>query len=149
MQTTSSSTRMGIYIAGVSPRRLDFGLILVVFAVLVNLGVGWYLIRTGKRTKSPTLVASGHHLISDFYTSAAIMVGLGLVLLTGITWLDPAVAIAVALHLGWIGFKIVKGSTAALMDAGGRQSHVAKAPSEHDHQAMMSLHPHDVFRFTR
>ena len=48
------------------------------------------------------------------------MVGLGLVLLTGITWLDPAIAIAVAVHLGWIGFKIVKGSTAALMDAEDR-----------------------------
>ncbi len=77
---------------GVVVRNLDHGLLLVLAAGLVNLLLGLYLVRTGRRTSSLTLVADGQHVLSDAWTSAGIVVGLLLVRFTGLTWLDPVVA---------------------------------------------------------
>src|SRR5690349_17118942 len=86
---------------GVTLRALDTGLAVVLGAGLVNLALGAYLVRTGRRYDSLTLVADGRHVMAEFYTSAGIVVGLLLVRVTGLGWLDPVVAAVVALNLLW------------------------------------------------
>src|SRR5262250_226424 len=77
---------------GPQVRALDVGVTIVLSAGLVNLLLGWYLTRAGRKYDSLTLVADGRHVLADFYTSAGIVVGLLLVRFTGIAWLDPVVA---------------------------------------------------------
>jgi cation diffusion facilitator family transporter len=101
---------------GVTLRSLDVGMMVVLGAGLVNLALGFFLLRTGRRYDSLTLVADGRHVLSDFYTSAGIVVGLLLVSVTGITWLDPVVALVVALNLMWTGLRLVREASAGLLD---------------------------------
>ncbi len=101
---------------GVSLRDLDLGLAVVLGAGLVNLALGAYLVRAGRRHDSLTLVADGRHVMADFYTSAGIVVGLLLVRVTGLDWLDPLVAAVVALNLLWTGLGLVRQAAAGLLD---------------------------------
>ena len=103
-------------IRGVEVRRLESGLAIVFVAGLVNLTLGWFLIRTGRKYASLTLVADGQHVLSDFYTSAGIVAGLLLVRVTGLPWLDPLVAAVVALNLMWTGARLVRGAAGGLLD---------------------------------
>ena len=103
-------------IRGVEVRRLEAGLLVVLAAGLVNLALGLFLVRTGRRYSSLALVADGQHVLSDFYTSAGIVVGLVLVRVTGIAWLDPVVAAVVALNLMWTGYRLVRHAAGGLLD---------------------------------
>lgn len=97
-------------------RSLDAGLAIVLAAGLVNLALGAYLVRTGRKHESLTLVADGRHVLADFYTSAGIVAGLLLVRFTGLAWLDPLVAAVVALNLMWTGFRLVRQAAGGLLD---------------------------------
>jgi cation diffusion facilitator family transporter len=101
---------------GVELRALDLGLAIVLGAGLVNLALGYYLVRAGRRYDSLTLLADGRHVLADFYTSAGIVVGLLLVRFTGLTWLDPVVAAVVALNLMWTGVRLIRQASAGLLD---------------------------------
>lgn len=103
-------------LAGTAPRRLDTGLLVSAGAGLLNGGLGLYLVREGKRTSSKTLEADGHHVLSDFWTTAGILGGLLAVKVTGWNWLDPVLAGVVALLLFRTGFHLVRESAAALLD---------------------------------
>ena len=105
-----------ILIAGAEVRQISSGVVIVLATGLVNLVLGWYLVRTGKRYQSLTLVADGKHVIADFWTSAGVVVGLLLVQLTGLAWLDPVVALLVALSLMWTGFRLVRHAAGGLLD---------------------------------
>ena len=102
-----------------SPRPLEqlgVGLSISVVAALVNLAVALVLLRAGRRHRSVTLEADGHHLLTDVWTSAGVVVGVGAVALTGWEELDPIVAFAVALNIVWAGVRIVRSSVRGLMD---------------------------------
>jgi cation diffusion facilitator family transporter len=101
---------------GVQIRSLDYGILLTLGAGFANAALGWYLIRTGTRHHSLTLVADGKHVLTDFWTSAGVVIGLGLVLLTGERWLDPLVAGILGLNLAWMGFKLVRHAAGGLLD---------------------------------
>jgi cation diffusion facilitator family transporter len=103
-------------IRGVIVRQLETGLAIVLAAGLVNLALGRFLVRTGRKYASVTLVADGQHVLSDFYTSAGIVVGLLLVRVTGLSWLDPLVAALVALNLMWTGGRLVRHAAGGLLD---------------------------------
>jgi cation diffusion facilitator family transporter len=92
------------------------GLAISGVATLINLGVGLALVRAGKRHESIALEADGRHLLTDVVTSIGVIGGVGLVALTGWLWLDPTVAILVALNILWEGGKIVKHSLDDLLD---------------------------------
>lgn len=101
------------------PRALEqvgLGLAVSVVASLVNLGVALVLLRAARVHRSATLHASGHHLLTDVWTSAGVVVGVGAVALTGWQRLDPIVAIVVAANIVWTGGRIVLNSVAGLMD---------------------------------
>jgi cation diffusion facilitator family transporter len=93
------------------------GLALSAAASGINLGVGMLLIRVGRREHSIALEADGHHLMTDVWTSAGVIVGVTLVVLTGWLRLDPLVALAVAGHIVWIGLRLMRRSWKGLLDA--------------------------------
>jgi cation diffusion facilitator family transporter len=70
----------------------------------------------GKKHKSITLEADAHHLLTDVWTSAGVIAGVGLVWLTGWLWLDPVVALLVALNIVWTGWQLLHRSATGLMD---------------------------------
>ncbi len=101
------------------PRPLEqigLGLGISVAASLVNLGVAVVLLRAGRRYDSITLEANAHHLLTDVWTSAGVLVGIGAVALTGWTRLDPVVALLVAGNIVWTGVRIMRDSVGGLMD---------------------------------
>lgn len=104
------------FLAGAHVRNLDLGLWIVLGAGLANALLGVYLVRTGTRYRSLTLVADGKHVLSDFWTSLGIVVGLLLVRFTGLVWLDPLVAALVALNLLVTGFRLVRHAAGGLLD---------------------------------
>jgi cation diffusion facilitator family transporter len=103
-------------IEGPSLRKLDFGLLVTAAAGAANLALGAWLVRTGRRLSSPTLVADGKHVLSDVWSTLGVLVGLTLVRLTGIVWLDPVAALALGLLLVRTGIGLVKEAVGGLLD---------------------------------
>ncbi len=97
--------------------RIGIGLAVSVIASLVNLAVALVLRRAARAHRSATLNASSHHLLTDVWTSAGVLVGVGAVALTGWLPLDPIVALAVAANIVFTGGRILRDSVAGLMDA--------------------------------
>jgi cation diffusion facilitator family transporter len=96
--------------------QLDIGMALTLAASVINLALGWFLIRRGKQTNSLTLVADGKHVLTDSWTSFGVVAGLLLVKFTGIEILDPLVAVAVALNILFSGYQLMRVSIGGLMD---------------------------------
>lgn len=127
---------LGIAVAAVqrllAPRPLEAvgeGLVLAAVASGVNLVTAWVLLRAGRRHHSITLEANAHHLLTDVWTSAAVIVGVGLVSWTGLGWLDPVVALAVGGNILRTGYGIVRRSVMGLMDAALVESEVGAVRS--------------------
>ena len=97
-------------------QQIAAGLALSVAASAINLVIALVLLRAGKRERSIALDASAHHLLTDVWTSAGVVVGVGAVALTGWQPLDPAVALIVAANILWSGYRLVRASVAGLMD---------------------------------
>jgi cation diffusion facilitator family transporter len=96
--------------------QIGLGLGVSVAASLVNLAVALVLRRAGKQHQSVTLEASSHHLLTDVWTSAGVLVGVGAVAWSGWQLLDPLVALVVAANIVWSGIRIVRKSVLGLMD---------------------------------
>lgn len=95
---------------------LDYGLILIGFTAIINYLMGHFAIKKGKENNSLALIASGKHLQSDTYSTAGLLVGLLLIIITKIEWLDSAVALVFALLIIYTGYKIIRDSLAGIMD---------------------------------
>ncbi|MBK8063218.1 MAG: cation transporter [Betaproteobacteria bacterium] len=96
---------------------LGAGLLLSVLASAVNLGVALVLLRVARSHRSIVLEADAHHLLSDVWTSAGVIVGVAAAALTGWLILDPLIAIAVAVNILRVGWQLVRRSVDGLMDA--------------------------------
>jgi cation diffusion facilitator family transporter len=96
--------------------RLDVGLALMSLALLVNGVLGLSLWLRGRKNKALTLEAGGIHLIVDALDSIAVLVAIAIVRLTGWLWVDSAGALAVAVYIAILGLRLLKRSTAGLMD---------------------------------
>jgi len=92
------------------------GLAVSVVASLINVATARILLSVGRRCRSITLEADAHHLLTDVWTSAGVIVAVGLVWLTGKLWLDPAIALVVAANIVWTGWRLLQRSAAGLMD---------------------------------
>jgi cation diffusion facilitator family transporter len=93
------------------------GIALSLIATAVNLGVALLLVSVGRRLHSIALEADGHHLMTDVWTSVGVVAGVALVAATGWLILDPLIALAVAVHIVWTGFMLMRRSFAGLLDA--------------------------------
>ncbi len=104
-------------IVGAQPPNLENGLWVMILAGGLNGILGVILLTVGKKTSSLALEADGKHVLSDFLTTIGILLGLGLVKVTGIAWLDPAMALVMALVLAFTGVPLVRKAIDGLMDA--------------------------------
>ncbi len=96
--------------------RLDTGIYLTAFAGLVNLGLGYYTVKRGQKTDSATLRAGGKHLLSDFWSSVGLILGLVLLRFTGWLWIDLVTAMIFGAFILYSGIKIIRESVAGIMD---------------------------------
>jgi cation diffusion facilitator family transporter len=97
-------------------QQLDLGLLLTGIAGLANFAIGYALGIRGKTHNSIVLRASGQHLKADAYTSAGLIIGLGLVLLTELEILDSIVALLFGGFILRAGFQLLRQSIAGIMD---------------------------------
>lgn len=93
---------LGLFIAGV--------------AAAINGGVALALSRAGTRLHSIALQADARHLVTDVWTTGGVLVGVGLVALTGWLPLDPLVALLVAANILWTGWRLIQASGLGLLD---------------------------------
>ena len=94
------------------------GVAISIVASLVNLGVARVLLGVGRRRKSIALEADAKHLMTDVWTSAAVIVGVVLVAFTGWLWLDPLIGVLLAIRIVTTGVPLVRESMLGLMDTG-------------------------------
>ncbi|NLF64365.1 MAG: cation transporter [Chloroflexi bacterium] len=97
-------------------QQLDLGIGVAVLASLFNLATAVVLRRAGRAYESATLEADAQHLLSDVWTTAGVVVGVGATWLTGWQPLDPIVAIIVGVNIGWTSVGLVRSAMAGLMD---------------------------------
>lgn len=103
-----------------TPRPLEsvgYGLAVSVAASMVNFGVARVLLAAGREHRSIALEADARHLMTDVWTSAGVIAGVVAVAATGWQRLDPLIALAVAAHIVWIGWQLMRRSVVGLMDA--------------------------------
>lgn len=103
-----------------APQALEdvgIGLLISTGSSVINLAVALAMRRAAVRYRSIALDGGSRHLMTDVWTSAGVIAGVGLVGLTGWLWLDATVAIAVGLHILSEGWKLVRTSANGLMDA--------------------------------
>ncbi len=97
-------------------QKLDTGLAITAGAALINYLMGRYMIKAGKKLHSSTLIADGQHLISDTVSSIVLIIGLGLILITGLKIIDSILTIALGVYILYVGYKLLRNSMAGLMD---------------------------------
>lgn len=103
-------------IHGAVIRNLDWAIAVMLFSTFVNLAVSWQVFNVARRDESPALNANGWNIASDLLTDIGVLVGLVLVLITGITALDPIIAIAMALLILKAAWDITRPAAADLLD---------------------------------
>lgn len=96
--------------------QLGLGLSLSVVSSLFNGLLAWGMLQSAREHRSMALEGDARHLYTDVWTSAGVLVGVAAVSLTGWLWLDPAVAILVALNILREGGSLVWRSSQGLMD---------------------------------
>lgn len=96
--------------------QLGIGLIVSVVASMVNFGASRILMKAGKQHNSITLEADAQHLMTDVWTSAGVLGGLGIVALTKWLPLDSIMGFVVAVNIIWTGYKLISRSVSGLMD---------------------------------
>ena len=103
----------------INPRPLeavDVGLLVSVVASAINLATAKILMKVGREQNSISLEADAHHLMTDVWTSAGVISGVGLVWLSDWLWLDPVIAMLVALNILWTAWQLMHRSASGLMD---------------------------------
>lgn len=95
---------------------LSIGIVLIIVSGVINLIIGWMALKTGKKYHSAALSATGKHLLSDAMSTAALVLGLIILQLTGWVWVDSAVAFLFGAFIIFTGWGIVRSSLAGIMD---------------------------------
>jgi len=140
---------LGIFVTGIShiatPRpipQLESGLLILLGTAIINLILGIFLVQTGKRTSSLTLIADGRHVLTDVYTSAGVVLGLFLVHMTGWYWMDGVIACVVGVNIIVIGGKLVRVAYAGLMDASDPRllKEVSELLNKHRQEIWIDVH---------
>lgn len=130
-----------------APHTLDepwLGLAISGVATAINAAWSWMLVRNGRLWRSPALVADGWHLFSDVATSAGVIVGLMLAVLTGWAMLDPIMAALVALNILVAGWRVISSSVSGLMDEAVDGEIARKIRAVISESAEGALEAHDI-----
>jgi cation diffusion facilitator family transporter len=146
---------LGIFYTGaqhlLQPRplpHLERGLLLLLATSIVNLLLGLFLIRTGRRTSSLALVADGKHILTDVITSAGVIAGLLLVYLSGWLWLDGLIACLVGIHILFVGGGLLRDAFQGLMDRSDPQllDEIVALLNAHRQPRWLDIHRLRAFR---
>ena len=103
-------------IYGIEIANIDQGTIFTITASIINLFLGLFLVRKGRKTDSLILIANGKHVLTDSWTSFGVVIGLLLTWFTGWLPFDPIVAIIAAINILFAGGALIRESVAGLMD---------------------------------
>ncbi|MBZ9749414.1 cation diffusion facilitator family transporter [Deinococcus sp. HMF7604] len=120
------------------------GLAVNLGASVLNAGWAALLLRRGRALRSPALLADSRHLLSDVVTSVGVLLGVLAAKATGLAFLDPLLALLVALHILYSGAHLVRESVGGLMDAAvdaQTEARIRRLLSEHGEGA---LEMHDL-----
>lgn len=109
-------------IIGDQIHNFEMGFIYSIIASLFNLLLGLYLKHVGRTCHSTALESSGTHVLSDLWTTAGSLLGLGLVWITNVLWIDALSAIIMAIFLLLTGYKVVRSAFGGLLDEHDRKS---------------------------
>lgn len=101
---------------GSAIREVDLGIYITIFSAAMLAGMSLILKKKGEKLKSDVLMADGKHLQTDVFTSLALVAGLVIFKFTGYTWIDSVLAIALALHIIFSGYRLLRKSLDNLMD---------------------------------
>lgn len=124
-------------------QQVGWGLALSVVSSALNGLLAWVMFRVAKEHRSIALEADGKHLVTDVWTSVGVVIGIGAVALTDWLWLDPVVAIAVALNILREGAHLMWRSSQGLMDEALEPEVLAdiqKTLAEFDHHTIRFDH---------
>jgi cation diffusion facilitator family transporter len=130
--------------APILPKFGLFALSLTGLATLANILLYRYLMQKGKANNSPALLAESKHILTDIYTSIAVVIGVIVTFITNIPELDPAIALISALVILASGFSLIKNSIGGLMDevVDPRETEeIAKIINTHKQEA---IEAHDI-----
>ncbi|MFM9027699.1 MAG: cation diffusion facilitator family transporter [Bacteroidota bacterium] len=133
----------------VSLEKIDFGLWITVVAAFVNFLMGRYLLSAGKKFHSNTLVADGKHLLSDTWSSIALLIGLFVIRLTGWFWVDTFLTIFLGIYILVVGYRLVKDSLAGLLDEAdfGKLSEIVEVLNRERKDLWIDIHNLRVVRY--
>lgn len=104
------------FIYGVKIDHIGFGATITAAAAGINLVLGLSLVSIGKKSGSPLLRANGMHVLTDVWSSGAVMIALALIYWTKWVWWDPIAAVFAALNILRVGFKLIRESLGGLLD---------------------------------
>jgi cation diffusion facilitator family transporter len=107
------------------PPVLGIGLAVSVAATAMNLALGLWLAKVARENDSAAIRADSKHVLADVATTGGSLVGLLLAKVSGRLWIDPVIAIAVAVHLLGEGVEVVRGAASALLDEALRPDELA------------------------
>ncbi|MEQ1902347.1 MAG: cation diffusion facilitator family transporter [Devosia sp.] len=93
-----------------------FGLSVSVVATAINAIWAWFLLRTGRKERSPSLLADGRHLVTDVVSTLGVLIGVLLALATDYAKLDAVLAALVGVTILWSGWRLIRESVIGLMD---------------------------------
>jgi cation diffusion facilitator family transporter len=121
--------------------QLGAGLAISVLSSVILGGLAWAMLQSAAHHRSIALEGDARHLITDVWTSTGVVAGVALVAVTGWLWLDPLVAIAVALNILREGASLVWRSSQGLMDKRVERAVLA------DIQQVLKSFEHPAIRF--
>ncbi|WP_418319961.1 cation diffusion facilitator family transporter [Piscinibacter sakaiensis] len=121
--------------------QLGLGLGLSIVATVLNGGLAWAMLKKAREARSMALEGDARHLFTDVWTSVGVVVGLAAVQFTGLLWLDPLIAIAVALNILREAVGLLRRSAAGLMD------HALEPDIQQRIEATLNEFAHSAIRF--
>jgi cation diffusion facilitator family transporter len=118
------------------------GAIIIGSTGIINMLVGYYLIKVGKQHRSITLEADGKHLLTDAITSAGLVVGILIIYVSEIYWLDSVVSILLGLYIIYSGYKLTRKSVGGLMDESNIElvNNIVKLLQDHRRSPWIDVH---------
>ncbi|WAC28996.1 cation diffusion facilitator family transporter [Ancylobacter sp. SL191] len=136
-----------VYLGWLEPHAFNaapMGLAINAAAGVINAVWCATLIRTGRRVRSPALIADGQHLLTDVISSAGVLIGVVVAAFSGWERLDLILAGLVALNILWSGYKVLKESVGGLMDQAVPAETLAQIRKVIAAQAIGAIEAHDL-----
>lgn len=123
-------------------KRLDFGILLILFTSFINYLVGYICIQKGRTQNSPVLIAGGAHLQTDTYSTLGLAIGLGLVYFTHYNPLDSIVALIFSVMVIYTAYKIIRRSLSGIMDEADEEliAEIVEVLNEHRQEDWVDVH---------